>query len=145
MTVLHPFLQPSSLPTCDPTTIDVASPPNRILCPPPSSSSPVLPSRVDFLLVSRPRRAFTGCTEGFSGAENCKENAMKTRNSITKFSTLESVMKLKLFLLCHSLNTEKFEFHYTFQGTEFGNGISSFHCIFFTVFCPRKPFCAPCD
>jgi len=39
---------------------------------------------------------------------------------------------------------EKFEFHYTFQGTEFGNGICSFHSIFFTVFCPRKPFCAPC-
>jgi len=53
-------------------------------------------------------------------------------------------MKFKLFLLCHSLNAERFEFHYTFQGTEFGNGISSFHSIFFIVFCPRKPFCAPC-
>ena len=39
---------------------------------------------------------------------------------------------------------EKFEFYYTFQGTEFGNEISSFHSIFFIVFCPRKPFCAPC-
>ena len=86
----------------------------------------------------------TGCTEGFSGAENYKENAMKTTNSITKFSALESVMKFKLSLLCHSLNAEKLEFYYTFQGTEFGNGICSFHSIFFTVFCPRKPFCAPC-
>ena len=41
----------------------------------------------------------TGCTEGFSGTENYKENAVKTRNSITKFSTLESVMKLKLFCI----------------------------------------------
>jgi len=90
------------------------------------------------------RGTHTGCTEGFSGTENYKENAVKTRNSITKFSTLESVMKFKLFLLCHSLNAEKFEFHYTFQGTEFGNGLSSFHSIFFIVFCPRKPFCAPC-
>ena len=41
----------------------------------------------------------TGCTEGFSGTENYKENAVKTRKSITKFSTLESVMKLKLFCI----------------------------------------------
>jgi len=42
---------------------------------------------------------------------------------VPSVSALESVMKLKLFLLCHSLNAEKFEFYYTFQGTEFGNGI----------------------
>ena len=41
----------------------------------------------------------TGCTGGFSGAENCKENAMKTRNFITKFSALKSVIKLKLFCI----------------------------------------------
>jgi len=44
---------------------------------------------------------------------------MKTRNFITKFSALKSVITLKLFLLCHSLSAEKFEFYYTFQGTEF--------------------------
>jgi len=51
---------------------------------------------------------------------------MKTRNFITKFSALKSVIKFKLFLLCHSLSAERFEFYYTFQGTKFGNEISSF-------------------
>ena len=44
----------------------------------------------------------TGCIEGFSGAENCIENAMKITNSISIFYPLKSVMDVKLFLLCHS-------------------------------------------
>ena len=46
--------------------------------------------------------AHTGCIEGFSGAENCIENAMKITNSISIFYPLKSVMDVKLFLLCHS-------------------------------------------
>ena len=44
----------------------------------------------------------TGCIEGFSEAENHIENAMKITNSISIFCALKSVMKVKLFLLCHS-------------------------------------------
>jgi len=51
------------------------------------------------LVILRLIEAYTGYTEGFSGAENCKENAMKTTNSITKFSALKSVIKLKLFCI----------------------------------------------
>ena len=41
--------------------------------------------------------AHTGCIEGFSRAENCIENAMKTTNSITKFYILKGVIKVKVF------------------------------------------------
>ena len=68
---------------------------------------------------------------------------MKTKNSITKFSALGSVMKLKLFLLCHSLNAEKFEFYYTFQDTEFSNGIFSFHSISLQFSAPETPSVHP--
>ena len=40
---------------------------------------------------------------------------------------------------------EKFNFHHTFQGTEYANGICNFHSIFYMIFCFRKPFYAPCD
>ena len=40
---------------------------------------------------------------------------------------------------------EKFKFNHTFQAIEFANGICSFHCIFYIVFCSRKLFYAPCD
>ena len=39
---------------------------------------------------------------------------------------------------------EKFNFHHTFQGTEYANGICNFHSIFYMIFCFRKPFYAPC-
>ena len=40
---------------------------------------------------------------------------------------------------------EKFNFHHTFQGTEYANGICNFHSIFYMIFCFRKPFYAPCE
>jgi len=52
-------------------------------------------------------------------------------------------MKLKLFLLCHSLNAEKFEFYYTFQDTEFSNGIFSFHSISLQFSAPENPSVHP--
>ena len=39
---------------------------------------------------------------------------MKTTNLIGKFYTLQSVIKLKLFLLCQSLPLKIFDFHYIF-------------------------------
>jgi len=52
-------------------------------------------------------------------------------------------MKLKLFLLCHLLNAEKFEFYYTSQDTEFGNGIFSFHSISLQFSAPENPSVHP--
>jgi hypothetical protein len=40
---------------------------------------------------------------------------------------------------------EKFEFHYTFQGTKFANEICTFYSIFYTLFCLKKSFYAGCD
>ena len=56
----------------------------------------------------------TACIEEFFEAEKGIENAIKSTNFISKFCTLKSVMKLKLFLLCYSLFLDKFEFNYTF-------------------------------
>ena len=56
----------------------------------------------------------TACVEGFFEVEKGIENAIKSTNFNSKFCTLKSVMKLKLFLLCHSLPLDKFEFNYTF-------------------------------
>ena len=67
---------------------------------------------------------------------------MKTTNPIGKFYVLKTVIKLKLFLLCHSLFLEIFEFLSSIQGIEFANGICSFHYIFYIVFYPRKLFYA---
>jgi len=90
-------------------------------------------------------RAFlTGCIKEFSEVENYIENVMKTTNPIGKFYALKSVIKVKVFLLCHSLFLEIFDFHYPFQGIESANGICSFHYIFYIVFYPRKFFYAPC-
>src|SRR6201994_2301552 len=86
----------------------------------------------------------TGCITGFSGVEKCMENAMKITNFIGKFCALKSVMKIKLFLLCHSLLLGKFDFYYTIQGTEFANEICNFHSIFHTLLHPRKFCYAPC-
>ena len=53
-------------------------------------------------------------------------------------------MKVKLFLMCLLLFLEIFNFHYTFQGTKYPNGICSFYTIFNILFCFKKPFYAPC-
>ena len=84
------------------------------------------------------------CIKMCSEVENYVENAMKTTKYIGKFYGLKSVIKLKLLMLCHSLSQEIFDFHYTFQGIEFANGICSFHCILYTVFYFRKLCYAPC-
>ena len=89
-------------------------------------------------------RRDTGCTKGFFKVEKYVENGMKTTNSISIFCALKSVMKVKLFLMCLSLFLEKFNFHYTFQGKEYANGICSFYTIFNILFCFKKPFYAPC-
>ena len=87
----------------------------------------------------------TGCIKEFSEVENYIEYAMKTTNPIGKSHGLKSVIKLKLFMLCHSLSVEIFDLHYTFQGIEFVNGICSFHCIFNIVFYFRNLLCTLCD
>ena len=87
----------------------------------------------------------TGCIKEFSKVENYIENVMKTTNPIGKFYALKSVIKLKLFLPCHSLFLENFDFLYPFQGIEFAKGICSFHYIFYIVFYHRKLFYAPCE
>ena len=58
--------------------------------------------------------AITGCIEEFFEVEKYVENGIKTTNSISIFCALESVMKVKLFLICLSLFLEKFNFYYTF-------------------------------
>ena len=47
--------------------------------------------------------------------------------------------------MCLSLFLEKFNFHYTFQGKKYANGICSFYTIFNILFCFKKPFYAPCE
>ena len=55
-----------------------------------------------------------GCIEGFFETENGKENGIKSTKFINKLCVLKSVKKVKLFLPCHSLFPEKFNFLYTF-------------------------------
>ena len=61
----------------------------------------------------------TGCIKEFFEVENYIEDVMKTTNPIGKSNTLNSVIELKVFLLCHSLFLEILTFCYPFQGTEF--------------------------
>ena len=86
----------------------------------------------------------TGCIKEFSKVENYIENVMEATNPIGEFYTLKSVIELSVFLLCHSLFLEIFDFHHPFQGIEFANGICSFHYIFYIVFYLGKLFYAPC-
>jgi hypothetical protein len=90
------------------------------------------------------REWITACIEGFFDVKKGVENAIKSTNFISKFCTLKSVIKLKLFLLCHSLFLEKFEFNYTFQGAKFANKICTFYSIFYTLFYIKKSFYAGC-
>ena len=87
----------------------------------------------------------TGCIKGFFEAEKYVENGIKTTDSISIFCALKSVIKVELFLMCLSLFLEKFNFHYTFQGKKYANGICSFYTIFDILFCFKKPFYAPCE
>jgi hypothetical protein len=87
----------------------------------------------------------TACIEGFFDVKKGVENAIKSTNFISNFCTLKSVIKLKLFLLCHSLFLEKFEFNYTFQGAKVANKSCTFYCIFYTLFYIKKSFYAGCD
>jgi hypothetical protein len=87
---------------------------------------------------------YTACIEGFFDVKKGIENAMKSTNFMSKFCTLKNVIKLKLFLLCHSLFLEKFEFNYTFQGAKFANEFCTFHSIFYTLFYIKKSFYAGC-
>jgi hypothetical protein len=59
-------------------------------------------------------RLVTACLEGFFEAEKGMENVIKSTKFISKICALKRVIRLKLFLLCHSLFLEKFEFNYTF-------------------------------
>ena len=94
--------------------------------------------------TSNPTGTGTGCIEGFFGTENGKENSIKSTKSISNFCIWKSVKKVKLFLLCHSLFPEKFNFLYTFSDTEIANRFCTFYTIFFTIFCFKKSFYAPC-
>ena len=88
--------------------------------------------------------SITACIEGFCDVKKGVGNAIKSTNFISKFCTLKSVIKLKHFLLCHSLFLEKFEFDYTFQGAKFANKICTFYSIFYTLFYITKFFYAGC-
>ena len=46
--------------------------------------------------------------------------------------------------MCLSIFLEKLNFHYTFQGAKYANGICSFYTIFNILFCFKKPFYVPC-
>ena len=86
----------------------------------------------------------TGCIKGFFEVEKYVENGIKTTNSISIFYALKSIMKVKLFLMSLSLFPEKFNFHYTLQGTKYAHGICSSYAMFNILFCFKKPFYAPC-
>jgi len=68
---------------------------------------------------------------------------MKITNSISKFCILKSVMNVKVFWESWMAQQEKFNFHYTFQGTKFANGICNFHSIFYTLSALENPSMHP--
>jgi hypothetical protein len=53
------------------------------------------------MFASSRTSSVTACIEGFFGVEKGIENAIKSTNFISKFCTLKSIIKLKLFPLCH--------------------------------------------
>jgi hypothetical protein len=76
--------------------------------------------------------------------ENPVENVNKITNLITIFYGLKTVMEFKHLWDKQRHQGGNFEFHYTFQVTENGNGICNFIHLFYMIFYARKLVFAPC-